>query len=226
MAISKDNPHKHHRERLRRRYLDNGLSSLQEHEILEMLLFYSIPVVNTNPLAHELLSKFGSLKNVLEASSEELSQISGLGEKSAIFLGFLRDIYSHISVKPIDKKAAMTYESMGNLFVERLGDCKLECIEILLLDAKDKIISVEKISEGSFDSAELDMRKIAQLALIRNAAKIAVAHNHPNGNKNLSISDKAAATMLATFLNQIGVEFVELYVIANGEYIGLRNLIK
>ncbi len=226
MAISKDNPHKHHRERLRNRYIENGIDSLQEHEILEMLLFYSIPVVNTNPLAHNLLSKFGSLKNVLEASAEELSQVSGLGEKSVIFIGFLKDIYAHISAKPLDKKAAMTYESIGEMFVEKLKNCKTESVEMLLLDAMDRVISLEHICEGSFNSAEIDMRKIVHLALMKSAAKVAIAHNHPDGNTNLSIADKAVTTMLTSFLNQIDVEFVGHYVIANNTYVGIHNTIK
>ena len=98
------NPHAHHRERLRERYRDNGILSMQEHEILEMLLFYSIPVVNTNPVAHALLNEFGSLRNVFEATPDALSQVEGLGEKSALYLSFLGDIFTTISKNNENKK--------------------------------------------------------------------------------------------------------------------------
>lgn len=84
--MSGNNHHSGHRERLRNRFIANGDKSLYNHEILEMLLFYPIPRLNTNNIAHELIKRFGSLKNVLTADKNELQSVKGMGETSASFI--------------------------------------------------------------------------------------------------------------------------------------------
>lgn len=218
------NLHAHHRERLRGRYRDNGIISMQEHEILEMLLFYSIPVINTNPVAHALLKEFGSLKNVFEAPIDALSQVDGLGEKSALYISFLGDVFTKISMSYENKKASMTFNSLGEMLVNEFSKDKTERVFAVMLDAKDKIICKEHICNGTFKGAQLDMKKIARIALSKDVAKVVIAHNHPDGNPNPSTADKAATTLLSSFLNQIGVELKEHYIIADNVYVGIRNL--
>ena len=116
-SVKKDNPHKAHRERMRTRFTENGIGSFHEHEILEMLLFYSIPVVNTNPLAHKLLSEFGSLKNVLETPMEVLAKVEGMGEKSAVFLSFINGVYSRISENSLADIVLSDYDIVGQYLV-------------------------------------------------------------------------------------------------------------
>ena len=195
------NPHAHHRERLRERYRDNGILSMQEHEILEMLLFYSIPVVNTNPVAHALLNEFGSLRNVFEATPDALSQVEGLGEKSALYLSFLGDIFTTISKNNENKKVPMTFNSMGELLVREFEKDKTERVVAVMLDAKDRIICKEHISNGSVTGAHLDMKKIARIALTKDVAKVVIAHNHPDGNPNPSTADKASTMLLSSSEN-------------------------
>ena len=82
--------HTGHRERLKKRLArEQTLEGFEPHEILEMLLYYSIPQGDTNPLAHRLIDHFGSLPAVLQASPEELMQIDGVGAHTASLLTFM-----------------------------------------------------------------------------------------------------------------------------------------
>ena len=81
--------HEGHRERVKRRFRQEGLDSFSDIQALELLLFYVIPRVDTNPIAHALLDHFGSLSQVLDASPEELMKVPGIGENAAVFLTLL-----------------------------------------------------------------------------------------------------------------------------------------
>jgi len=83
MAAEKKNVHAGHRGRMRERFLNGGLDNFQPHEVLELLLFEYIPVVNTNPIGHALIERFGTVKNVLTAPYEELVKVPGIGPKAA-----------------------------------------------------------------------------------------------------------------------------------------------
>lgn len=218
------NPHKAHRERMRTRFAENGIDGFHEHEILEMLLFYSIPVVNTNPLAHKLLSEFGSLKNVIEAPMEALSKVEGMGEKSALFISFINSIISKVSESRTTETVLSDYDSVGRFLVNEFRNDKKERVIALLLDAKGNLISKEKAGDGDFKSCEIDTRGILMSALNKNAAKIILAHNHVDGNPYPSLSDKAATASLITLLNQVGVELWEHFLICDGKYVGIKKM--
>ena len=86
MSEDQKNVHKGHRQRLKARFLRDGLDNFEEHQVLELLLFYAIPQRDTNPIAHKLLDKFGSLANVLDASPEELEKIEYVGDNAITLL--------------------------------------------------------------------------------------------------------------------------------------------
>ena len=91
----KKNLNQGHRSRMRKRYLTCGFSGFQEHEILELLLFYALPRVNTNPIAHQLLKEFHSLAGVLDADPVELQKIPGVREQAAVFLNMLPELFRY-----------------------------------------------------------------------------------------------------------------------------------
>jgi len=223
-SVKKDNPHKAHRERMRKRFIDGGINSFHEHEILEMLLFYSIPVVNTNPLAHNLLSEFGSLKNVLEAPMDALANVEGMGEKSAVYLSFINGVFSRVFEATPPETILKNYDAIGQYLVNEFRNDKKERVIALLLDAKGKLISKEKAGDGDFKSCDIDTRNILTNALNKNAAKIILAHNHVDGNPYPSPSDKAATASLISLLNQVGIELYEHYLVYDGKYTGIKKM--
>ena len=84
--------HDGHRERLRKRFLKEGLDNFQPHEILELILFYSIPRRNTSELAHNLINHFGSFSAVLDAPVEALTQVNGISTQSAVLISMLSQV--------------------------------------------------------------------------------------------------------------------------------------
>lgn len=90
--------HDGHRQRLKQRFLEEGLESFTDIQVLELLLFFSVPRQDTNPIAHALLDHFGSLYQVLEAPVEELRKVKGVGEQSALLLSLMNDVARYYQV--------------------------------------------------------------------------------------------------------------------------------
>ena len=94
----KKNVHEGHRDRLRQRFLQEGLENFQDHNVLELLLFYSIPRKDTNEEAHNLINRFGSLSGVFDASFEELCEVKGIGENSAALIKIMPELFKKYEV--------------------------------------------------------------------------------------------------------------------------------
>ena len=133
----KENIHAGHRQRLRKKFLQQGADSLEPHELLELLLFYAVPRANTNPTAHELLRQFGSLKNVLSAPVEDLVRVEGLGESSALLIALVARLYCRAMVDSMEESRDIldTTERLGRYFVALLASESREVMYQLSLDA-------------------------------------------------------------------------------------------
>ena len=106
--------HDGHRARLRKRFLEHGLENFAEHEVLELLLCYAIPRIDVNPLAHQLMERFGGLEAVLCASAEELCQVPGMGEHSASLLRLIYPVYHMARYSAVKKNQILnTTEKAG-----------------------------------------------------------------------------------------------------------------
>ena len=120
-----DNVHKDHRKRLRERYEREGADSFEPHELLELFLFDAIPRVNTNPIAHRLLNRFGSLDGVLRASAEELMEVKGIGEKAASYIVECAEAERREAEESLRAKPLASFERASNYLIWRLRDRKL-----------------------------------------------------------------------------------------------------
>ena len=174
--------HDGHRERLRSRFLKEGLDHFEPINVLELLLFYCIPRVDTNPIAHRLLDTFGSLPNVFEASVDELMKVEGVGKSAALFLALVNSTNRYYLTKKQDNSKCLLRredytEELRPHFVGR----KNEVLYILCLDAQGRKICCKMVSEGTVSSSAFSMRQVAEIALGVNAAIVILAHNHPNG---------------------------------------------
>ena len=109
--------HDGHRERLRKRFLENGLSGFNEINALELLLFYALPRVDTNPIAHALLDRFKNLQGVFGASVEELKEIPGISESSAVLIKMVPEICKLSQVTETSSYKGITNSSLASGFV-------------------------------------------------------------------------------------------------------------
>ncbi len=221
MAIKAD--HSGHRARMKRRFLENGVDNFHPHEVLEMLLYYAVPMKDTNDLAIRLITHFGSFSAVLDAPIDLLMEF-GLTENQATYLKLLPqacrlylDDMSNSPQKIITKEHIAPY--LINKFVGRTE----ECVLLLLMDRKCKELFCGVISSGSFDTSELSVRKIIDLSLRYGAVYAILAHNHPDGVALPSNADISATRNIAAALHLIRVKLVDHYVIADNDCVSMRD---
>ena len=119
--------HEGHRQRLKNRFLNDGLSGFEKHNILELLLFYSIPQKDTNDIAHELLKTFGSLKGVFEADFSELMKVKGIKENSATLLKLIPEVARQYMLEEVDSERVFdTAEKIGKMYYHNI--CHLDSL--------------------------------------------------------------------------------------------------
>ena len=133
--------HKGHRERLKNRFLGTGLDSFTDVQALELLLFYAIPMKDTNPIAHALLNRFGSLSQVLDAPVEELKKVPGISDHAAVLLHLTTELARFYQVDSAQRVEVLTsLDACGAYLVPRFFGRKVETVFLLCLDAKCKVL--------------------------------------------------------------------------------------
>lgn len=223
---NKDKLHDGHRLRLKKRFLEDGLKNFDEHQVLELLLFYCIPRQNTNDLAHALINRFGSLSQVLTASPVELQKVPGIGENAAIFLSILNAFCSYYYSPKLDKKPTIldSAAKCSAFLVPRFHGHRNEMVQLLCLDAKGKLLCHKNLGEGSVNSAAVPIRRIVEIALSINASAVVLAHNHPSGVALPSPEDELTTRQLAVALSAVDITLADHLIIADGECISMRMI--
>ena len=214
--------HKGHRERLKQRFLEEGLDNFTEIQVLELLLFYAIPRSDTNPLAHALLEHFGSLAQVLEADVEELKKVPGIGDHAATLLALVIDLCRYYQVTCAQQTEILTtLDACGKYLVPRFFGRTRETVFLLCLDAKCKVLCCKEIGEGSVNTAAISVRKVVETALSANATTVILAHNHPSGIAVPSNEDIQTTQRIAAALSAVEIHLADHIVVAEGDYVSM-----
>ena len=208
------NLHEGHRNRLKSRFLNTGLDSFEDHNILEMLLFYSIPRKDTNDIAHDLIAHFGSLKAVFDADFDELIKVKGISENSATLIKMIPAVAKAYLSNKSNKRPILDDVNKVKefLFHTYFGETK-EVVYLLLLNNKLELISIEKLHEGSVNSSQIEMRKMFDVIIKKNASSVILAHNHPDGIPFPSYEDIQTTSELLSTLNLINIDLIEHFVV-------------
>ena len=219
-----DNIHRGHREKMRQRFLKSGLEGFADHEALELLLFYAIPRQDTNPIAHRLMERYGSLSAVLSAPAEDLKKVEGIGESAAVLLKAAGQIAQKARLSDATAQRPLTdVEAVGAYLLERYAGETHEMLYELCLDQKGKLLACKRLSEGSASSAALDLRKVVENAILTSASAVILAHNHPSGIALPSDDDCAATTRAARALQTIGVTLADHIVVADDDFVSMAQ---
>ena len=213
-----------HRKRLKERFVNCGLDDFNEYNALELLLFYTIPQKDTNPIAHRLIEKFGSFSEVLDADHDELITVDGVSDHTATFLNLIPQAARYYqSNKLEERKMFATYSDIGEYLVGKYVGVVQETVYMLLLDNKRCLISCVKVHEGSVNSAAVSVRKMAETALKKRASAVVVAHNHPKGLPIPSPDDLVFTKSLKNALQTLEIEFVDHFIVADDKYCMICN---
>lgn len=211
------NPNAGHRERLRKRFLLNGLDGFAEHEVLELLLFYCYPRCDTKPIAKKMLAQFGSLHNLFEADAQTLTATLNCTENVAVFLSLLsaasnRYLRSKWGANIIldDEKTAGKFAI--DLFVGQM----VEKFYVLCLDKRFEMINASLVSKGTLDEAAVYPREVIRAAIQNNATAIILTHNHPGGSLRPSRADLEATRHIVEAAELINLDVID-HIIAVGD---------
>lgn len=216
--------HKGHRERLKKRFVEQGLDNFTDIQALELLLFYAIPQRDTNPLAHALLEHFGSLSQVLEASVEELKKVPGISDHAATLITLVVELGRFYQVDAAQRMERLTtLDACGEYMVPYFFGRSRETVFLLCLDAKCKVLCCKEIGEGSVNSASVSVRKVVETALSANATTVVLAHNHPSGVALPSGEDMETTKRVAVALNAVEIQLADHIVVAEGDYVSMAQ---
>lgn len=213
-----ENLHEKHRERVRERFIKHGFETFDEHVMLETLLFYTIRQKDTNPIAHRLINKFGSIKGVLMAKYDELISVHGVGKASATFLMMIGSLYRIIEKQSsLENNEPISVEYVGKYAAKML---KHEQNEVtLLIYIKNNCIIESKIaSKGSKRGVLFDRTDMIRRALELSCDMIAVAHNHPNGTLTPSVDDYRTFFTTNTLAENMNVHLFEYFIVNGNAY--------
>lgn len=217
--MKRDMPlHDGHRERLRERYEREGLKNFQPHEVLELVLTFTIPRIDVNPIAHRLIKHFGNIFCVFDASIEELCQLEGVGRRSAVLIHLFKDMFRTYEMSKFGDKVQLSklseiFEYCKNLLMARA----YETVLLINLDSQRRVINRIELQEGSITEVQLYIRKVIEAAMRAKAYGVLLAHNHPNGKLMPSSQDVKTTIRVIEALKTVEIEFLDHIIVADNQ---------
>lgn len=222
-----DNPHQNHRARIRETFRKAGVEKMPDHNLLELLLFYSIPRKDTNEIAHRLINTFGSLNRVFDAPYEQLLAVEGMGESSALLISMIPGICKrYVDGKSKVKINLAEPEEAQSYIIKLFYGCNTEVFYMLCLDAVGNLINCCKIGEGTAGNVLVDKRAVLETAFRNNADKVIFAHNHPNGIAAPSKDDLTMTSEFVSLLAGVGIRLADHIIVAGSDSISLASIEK
>jgi len=179
-----------HRQRLKERFVKAGLDAFLDYEVLELLLIYAIPRKDVKPLAKNLLHRFGSLKNLLDASPTEIESVRGVSSHTSTLLKLIKEMGTiYLREKAREKPQIGSTRELLQYCMSAMGGLKNERFSVVFLNTQNRIIKDEIIQEGTVNQAVIYPRKVLEHALLLKASALILVHNHPSGVVNPSNAD-------------------------------------
>ena len=212
--------HTGHRSRLRRRFIEAGLDTFEDHQILELLLFFAIPRRDTNELAHMLLRRHGSFSGVLDADPKDLAESEGIGEGAATLLSLLPAVarrYQHDRCEH-RKSSLNSTERVAEFIVPLMVGRTDEVFYVVCLDTQLRAVFPAMVTRGSVNQAHIEPRHVVEAALRHKAHAVVLAHNHPTGTAKPSTADHRVTKTLVDALGLIGIRVLDHIIVAGEDW--------
>lgn len=224
--IPDENIHDGHRGRMRAKLLSHGRDIFDTYELLEMLLYYSVPFRDTNPIAKRMLHAFGGLDGVLKADREDLTQVSGVGEYTAELISLVGRL-AHIlgaELLPGELPSFTSFEQVGEYFTDYFRGVEDRCVVAMFLDSNMRMLRLKKLYDLEYESGGVKAKAFLDEAVFSNAAVIISAHNHPYSSCHPTPGDRETNFYLTDALSAAGFVHAEHYIISGNDYAGIGSM--
>ena len=213
------NEHADHRQRMKDRFLENGLDIFDERQVIELLLFFGIPRRDTNVIAHRLIKRFGSLRDVLDAPYEELLTVDGIGEHAATLIKLSAELSRrYLLSESLDTERFDTVDKLGKFLINLFLGKRNEEVYLLTFNGKMEMLSCDKLADGLSNLVSFSVKPLIESAILTHASGIVLAHNHPGGIASPSGSDISLTDQLMYMCDQISIPLIEHFVVAGNSY--------
>ena len=218
--------HEGHRGRMRAKLFAHGQRIFDTYELLEMLLYHTIPYKDTNPISKRLLGAFGGLDGVLSAEKDALMAVSGIGERTADLLTEVGRLGEIIGAEILSEGGDdfTTYDSVGKYLVNYFSGMQEKQVVALFLDSSMRLISMKKLYDLDYDSGGVKAKPFIDEAVLSRATVVISAHNHPFGPFYPTQGDRASNNLVTDALTLAGFAHAEHYIVSGECYAGIGSL--
>ena len=216
--------HTGHRKRMREEFLRTGAAGMEDHRLLELLLFYAIPQGDVNPLAHRLVDHFGSLTGVLHATYDQLMGVPGVGHNTVTLL----QLVPAVAARYMERSASMDGQIVNVWQLKELLEPYFfgqrdELAYLVCMDGKSKVLATRKLGQGVVDTVQIVTRKVLEAALACNASQVVLAHNHVSGVAVPSHADVDTTLRLKRLLAEADISLTDHLIFAGGDMVSLAQ---
>jgi len=216
--------HRGHRERLKRLFLTSGLDGMSDIQVLELLLFFSIPQMDVNPLAHTLLDTFGTISGVLGARYEDLLKVPGVGANTATMLRLMQPLAARCQADRAKLCGQLTCGAdYWQAFAPYLSGKQVEMCYMLCLDGSNKLITSCKLAEGVVNKVSVPQRMVLEAALRHNSSSVVLGHNHVSGFAKPSAADIAYTQNLSNLLWSVEIRLEDHLVVVDDDWVSMKD---
>ena len=217
-----ENCHGGHRDRIKKKFLKNGMRVMEKHEILELMLFYSIPRHDTNPIAHELLRKFGSISALIDAPVEVLKK-ERVSENTIVYLKMIPEICRLYMEEKAERIDTLDMHSAIQIMSAKLVGRTEEAVVLMLFNSARARVFCDIVSYGTVEACEMYSRKMMEIAVSNKATYALIAHNHPSGLLMPSKADIDTTNKLIRNFAMVGVTLEDHLIISDKGYFSFRE---
>jgi DNA repair protein RadC len=218
-ARSPDNSQDGHRQRLRDRFVKSGLSGFHDYEIIELLLTFSTPQRDVKDQGKDAIAAFGSLRGVLEAPTEELRKIKGIGPVNSLGIKVVHEVAREFLKQGLIKRPALdSAQAIFDYLYYSMRDLKNEIFKVLYLNSQNEILDSEDLFQGTVDSSVVWTREVVASAIKNSATGLIFVHNHPSGNPEPSESDKEVTRDLVYAGRIMQIKVLDHIIIGENRY--------
>ena len=212
----KDNVHAGHRERMFKKFSANPDSFL-EHEVLEVLLFYALPRKDTNPLAHALIRRFGTLDKVFAASKEELKLVDGVGDNVANLITVVGQSIKFVAKNSGKEQPLSAFDKVREEIAKIFFGKSKEFFVVLFLNKNHVKISMLEFTDNNKFEVSADIPELSKAIAVYKPAYAIVAHNHPSGTARPSMEDDLATKKINLLCEIHGVSLLDHVIYTEDE---------